>query len=163
MLLAGLVLSTGLPAACGGEDRVITETVTRTVATPPPPAQGSDGAKPTLSRDPLAKGEVLVTGNTAPKSFGPYRFEPGLYTFRYEQYSPELPGLDFAVEASNITVTLNRQPRKNAPDSAVLVNSPQRSGDNIANLSGRYFIDVGTADHSYVLRLTPRSEAAPPG
>ena len=106
---------------------------------------------------------MLVTGNTAPKSFGPYRFEPGLYSFRYEQYAPELPGLDFAVEASNITVTLNRQPRKNAPDSALLVNSPQRTGDNIANLSGRYFIDVGTADHSYVVRLTPRSGAAPPG
>ena len=76
---------------------------------------------------------------------------------------PSFPGLDFAVEASNITVTLNRQPQKNAPDSAVLVNSPQRTGDNIANLSGRYFIDVGTADHSYVVRLTPHSGAAPPG
>jgi hypothetical protein len=146
-----------LAIAAGGEEpRVITQIVTRTVTLPPPERGSNQGTRPAISRAPLRRGEVLVTGDTAPKSFGPYDFEPGLYTFRFEQFAPELPGLDFATEASSITVSLDRQPRVTAPDSVLLVNSSQRTGDNQASLSGKYYVDVNSADHSYVLRFTPR-------
>jgi hypothetical protein len=145
---AGLAL-----AGCGGE-RIITQTVTRTVATPPPSQAG--GPKPTLTRTAPGPGEVLVTGDTAPKTFGPYDFEPGTYTFQFEQFAPDSPGLDFSTEASPFAVSVNRKPRASAPDSQLLVNSAERRGDNIVNLSGKFYVDVTSADHSYVVRFTPR-------
>lgn len=153
-----VVAAVALASLIGGDEdqRVITETVTQTVAVPPPSEETGDATEPTLSREPLRAGEVLVSGNTVPKSLGPYNFEPGRYTFRFEQFSPDLPGLDFATDASSITVQLNREPRVAAPDSVLLVNSSQRTGDNQANLSGRYFVDVTSADYSYVLRFTPQ-------
>jgi hypothetical protein len=140
-------------AGCGSE-RIITQTVTRTVALPPPSAGGNNG--PTLAKQPPAAGEILVSGNTAPKTFGPYDFEPGTYTFRFQQYAPDQPGLDFSTDASPFAVSLNRRPRTTAPDSQLLVNSAAKEGDNIASITGRYYIDVTSADHSYVLRFTPR-------
>jgi hypothetical protein len=139
---------------------VVTETVVQTVTAPPVPAE-TGVRRPALSRPAVRKGEVLVSGDTAPKSLGPYGFEPGIYTFRFEQYAPELPDLDFRSESSSINVTLDRRPRKSAPDSLPLVNSAQRTGDNQVELSGRYYVDVTSADHSYVLRFTPGANAAP--
>ena len=139
-------------AGCGSE-RIITQTVTHTVALPPP-GQAAKGA--TLAKQPPAAGEIVVSGNTSPKTFGPYDFEPGTYTFRFQQYAPGQPGFDFETDASPFAVSLNRRPRTSAPDSQLLVNSAAKDGDNIVSITGRYYIDVTSADHSYVLRFTPR-------
>jgi hypothetical protein len=140
-------------AGCGGE-RIITQTVTRTVAVPT--AVRSGGAQPSLAKKAPGPGEVLVSGNTSPKTFGPYDFEPGTYTFQFQQTAPDAPGLDFTTDASPFAVSINRKPRTTAPDSQLLVNSAEARGDNIVSLTGRYYIDVTSADHSYVLRFTPR-------
>lgn len=141
-------------AGCGSE-RILTQTVTRTVAIPAAVQHGSSST-PTLAKKPPGPGEVLVSGNTSPKTLGPYEFEPGTYTFQFEQFAPDAPGLDFSTEASPFAVSINRKPRTAAPDSQLLVNSAEPRGDNIVSLSGSYYIDVTSADHSYVLRFTPR-------
>lgn len=156
-LAAGCAVAS-VTAGCG-QTRVVTDTVVQTVTAPAVPAE-TGVRRPALTRPRVREGEVLVSGDTAPKSLGPYRFEPGTYTFRFEQYAPELPGLDFRTESSSINVTLDRSPRKSAPDSIPLVNSPRRTGDNQVQLSGRYYVDVASADHSYVLRFTPGANAA---
>jgi hypothetical protein len=147
------VLAAVAIAGCGSE-RIITQTVTRTVAIPPPSKTGGKG--PSLAAKPPGPGEVLVSGNTAPKTFGPFDFEPGNYTFQFEQYDPQDRSLDFSTDASPFAVSVNRKPRTSAPDSQLLVNSAAKNGDNIAALTGQFYIDVTSADHSYVLRFTPR-------
>ena len=156
MRVAGVIVclvAVAVLAGCGSE-RIITQTVTRTVAIPP--ASKTAGKGPSLASKPPGPGEVLVSGNTAPKTFGPFDFEPGTYTFQFEQYDPQDPGLDFSTDASPFAVSVNRKPRTSAPDSQLLVNSAEKNGDNIAALTGQYYIDVTSADHSYVLRFTPR-------
>src|SRR4051812_6082444 len=155
MATAAALLAAAIVVAGCGDERIVTQTVTRTVAIPPPDQRA--GAKPILSRKTPGPGEVLVSGNTAPKTFGPYEFEPGTYTFQFEQFAPETPGLDFSTEASPIAVSINRKPRTSAPDSQLLVNSAEKRGDNIVNLTGTFYVDVTSADHSYVLRFTPRN------
>ena len=150
------VLAAGAAAglASCGETHVLTQTVTQQVTAPQPVKDV--GSTPGLLREPPRKGEFVIQGNTSPKSFGPYDFEPGLYTFRFEQYAPQFSGIDFATDASSITVSLNRKPRLNAPDSQLLVNATQKQGDNVLYSTGKYFVDVTSADYSYVLRFTPR-------
>jgi hypothetical protein len=109
-----------------------------------------------LSPKRVCAGEVLLTGDSAPKTLGPVELEAGIYKFQFEQFDPESPGLDFATEASPIAVQLNRKPRTPAADSQLIVNTARRSGENIINVSGRYYVDVTAADHSYVLRFTPQ-------
>jgi len=152
--LAALAVGAAAGLASCGTTHVLTQTVTQQVTAPQPPKDV--GSTPGLLRQPRQKGEFLIQGNTAPKSLGPYDFEPDLYTFRFEQYAPGFRGIDFSTDASSITVALDRKPRVNAPDSQLLVNATQKQGDNVVYVSGRYFVDVTSADYSYVLRFTPR-------
>ena len=140
-------------AGCGG-DRIITQTVTRTVAIPPPSERATKA--PSLAAQAPGPGEILVNGNTAPKTFGPYDFEPGVYKFQYEQFAPDTPGLNFKTDASPLAVMINRKPRVTAADSQLIVNASERTGDNLVEISGRFYVDVTSADHSYVLRFTPQ-------
>ncbi|MFL5884444.1 MAG: hypothetical protein ACJ77M_05190 [Thermoleophilaceae bacterium] len=148
----GIAVAAGL-GACGST-HVLTQTVTQQVTAPQVPKDV--GSTPGLLRQARRPGEILVQGNTSPKSFGPYDFEPGLYTFRFEQYAPGISGIDFATDASSITVALNRKPRVSAADSELLVNATQKQGDNNIYASGKYFVDVTSADYSYVLTFTRR-------
>jgi hypothetical protein len=152
---AGAAAGLALAALGGcGNERVVTQTVERMVTAPAEPA-GTDKA-PALLKAPRRPGEILLTGNTSPKSFGPQEFETGIYTFRFEQYAPDLPGLDYATDASSITVSLDRKPRVPAADSVVLINSAQKKGESPIYVTGKYYVDVTSADQSYALRFTPR-------
>jgi hypothetical protein len=150
--VAVLALAAVSVAGCGGE-RIITQTVTHTVTTPPASEVSAKG--PTLARQPAGPGEVVLTGDSAPKTLGPIDLEPGIYKFRFEQFAPDSPGLDFRTQASPIAVMLNRKPRVTAADSQLIINLAARSGENIVNATGKYYVDVTSADHSYVLRFTP--------
>ena len=139
--------------ACGDDERVVTTTVYRTV---PAPALAAEPDIPDIGRRPPAKGEVIIRGDAAPKTWGPYDFEPGTYEFRYAQYAPGRK-VDFRTESSSFAAIVNRQPGRTAPDSQQLVNSTSRAGFGNLNLSGKMYVEVQSADYSYVMRFTPRA------
>jgi hypothetical protein len=149
-LLAGVTLA----PACGDDgERVVTTTVVQTVAAPPLTSKPSE--LPEIGRSPAGKGEVVIRGDEAPKTYGPYDFEPGGYDFRFAQYAPGRR-VDFPTEASSFTVVVNRRRGRSGPDTQVLANVASRAGAGTVNLSGKLFVEVQSADYSYVMRFTPR-------
>jgi hypothetical protein len=151
-----LALATGVVVgvACGDDgERVVTTTVYRTVTAPALEAEAV--GVPDIARRPAGKGEIVIKGDEAPKTHGPYDFEPGAYDFRYAQYAPGRQ-VDFATEASSFTAVVTRQPGKTAGDTQVLSNATARAGAGTLNLSGKLYVEVQSADYSYVMRFTPR-------
>jgi hypothetical protein len=143
----------GAAAGCGETERVLTTTVVQTVTAPP--ADAEQRGVPEIGTRPVAKGEVVIDGDQAPKTYGPFTFEPGPYDFRFAQYAPGRE-VDFATEASSLTAIATRRPGRTADDTAVLVNATQRAGAAPITLSGKLYIEVQSADYAYVLRFTPR-------
>ena len=146
-LLAGCALA----VSCGSDERVVTTTVVQTVTAPPEETTGM----PDIGRRPAGKGEVVIRGDAAPKTHGPYDFEPGTYQFQFAQYAKG-GGVDFAAEASSFSAVVNRKPGTTAPDSQLLANVTARSGAGQINLSGKLFVEVQSADYAYVMRFTPQ-------
>ena len=145
-----LLAGSALAVSCGDDERVVTTTVVQTVTAPAEELPGM----PDIGKRPAGKGEIVITGDEAPKTFGPYDFEPGPYTFRFAQYAPG-GGVDFQAEASSFSAIVNRKAGTQAPDSQVLANVTSRAGAGTVNLSGKLYVEVQSADHAYVMRFTP--------
>jgi hypothetical protein len=143
-----------LAAACGDDDeRVVTTTVYRDM--PLPALERTRGELPEIATRPARRGEVIIRGDQAPKTFGPYEFEPDRYDFRFAQYAPG-GGVDFRTDASSFTAVMTRRAGKSGPDTQVLSNETTRSGAGTLTLSGKLYVEVQSADYSYVMRFTPR-------
>ena len=140
-------------AGCGTEQRVVTTTVYKTVTTPPPAPAGD--RVPDIGRGPVRDGEVVIRGSEAPKTYGPYDFEPGAYDFRFAQYAPGRD-VDFRTDVSSFTAVVTRKPNRTAPDTQVLSNATTRAGAGSLTLAGKLFVEVQSADYSYVMRFSPR-------
>ena len=145
-LLAGVAFA----VSCGGDERIVTTTVVQTVTAPAEELPGM----PDIGERPAKKGEVVIRGDEAPRTYGPYDFEPGPYTFRFAQYVPG-GGVDFASEASSFSAIVNRKAGTQAPDSQILANVTARAGAGTVNLSGKLYVEVQSADYAYVMRFTP--------
>jgi len=113
-------------------------------------------SKPALARKPKQAGEILLVGSIQGKIFGPSNFKPGGYLFRFEQYDPKQPNLNFSSEASSFVVSLESKPGEVDSPYQLLVNATQKTGTNQVYVSGKLYIDVSSASASYVLRFTPK-------
>jgi hypothetical protein len=117
-------------------------------------APDAQAAAPALATRPAAHGEVVVRGESSPRTHGPYTFA-GRYRVRFEQYAPEDPRMDFTGQTP-LTAALT--PREGDTRGAIkLFQDAARSGSRELTIRGRLYVDVSFGDFPYVLRFTPRT------
>lgn len=133
----------GLAAGgCGSDD----------VPAGPRPATGR-AAAPALARAPAKPGEILVSGEAAPREHGPYAFS-GRYRVRFEQRAPEDPGLDFTRQTA-FTAALVREATAGDGERRALFSIAARSGSKVVEIRGRWTVSVEFGDFPYAIRLVP--------
>lgn len=138
-LLAGLAACV-LLAGCGSGTGA-SGTPAATVARAPAPA---------LVRARRGPGEVVVRGDTTPKTAGPYAFH-GAYRVRFQQYAPEDPRLDFRGE----TAFVADLERTQGIPARRLFRAAAARGSRTVRLNGRFYVDASFGDYPFVLRFTP--------
>jgi hypothetical protein len=111
---------------CGGETKTVTERVTVTVQAPEP-TPTPDVGEPSLDDAPKRPGEILIEVETNPQIVGPYDFQPGGYTFRFEQYDPLGEVTDWA-QTSSLVVSLESKPNDVVDPYQLLVNDEAQKG-----------------------------------
>ena len=134
-----LMLTLGAVAACGGNPSAQR-------ADPPPSA----AARPALLREATGAGEVVVRGETSPKTAGPYPLH-GTYNVRFQQYAPEAPETDFTSQTPFV-VDLERSP--GTPAMHVFKDAAE-TGRSTVTVDGRMYVDVSFGDFPFVIRFTP--------
>jgi hypothetical protein len=115
-----------------------------------PEAPSSATERPALLRAPHQSGEVVVAGETSPKTAGPFAFH-GRYRVAFEQYAPEAPDTDFGAQTAFV-VDLERL--QGIP-SIHLFQVARRSGRRTISLDARLYVDVSFGDFPFVVRFTP--------
>lgn len=142
---AVLACAAALVAGCGGggddADPTASAPLTPTVT------------QPALAREPSRPGELLVRGDSSPRTHGPLELD-GSYLVRFVQYAPEDPELDFGGEAA-FTAALQRRAGDPRGQRALFATAAA-SGRRVMTIRGRLFVDVSFGDFPYVIRFTPR-------
>jgi hypothetical protein len=138
-----LLLAAGL-AGCGGSAATPATNSTTT----------SSAGAPRLATRPAAHGEIVVRGESSPRTAGPYAFD-GRYLVRFQQWAPEDAKLDFSSQTP-FTATLERHDG-DARGATQLFQAASATGRRSIAIHGRYFVDVSFGDYPYVLRFTPRA------
>ncbi len=148
--------------ACGGSDEETSNPngADRPVGSQEPPepalARPKKAPEPALARPKKKPGEIVLNEENA-QSLGPFAFPEGIYRVRLQQYAPDMPGLDFRTESSSFVVQLHRQPGKIDAETIHVFNvTKPRAQTNITSPGGKFYVDVSSADHSFVLRFTPQ-------
>jgi hypothetical protein len=108
------------------------------------------GPTPELARAPKAAGEVVLRGESSPKTTAPIAFD-GRYRVRFQQYAPEDPKMGFADQT---TFVVDLEPVAGGP-AVKLFHAAAADGERKVRLSGRYAVDVSFGDFPYVIRFTP--------
>jgi hypothetical protein len=134
-----IVLAGTVVAGCGGTGVPSTSQ-----------APGSNAPRPALLTAPRRPGEVVVSGDTAPKTAGPYAFH-GRYRVRFRQYAPEDPSTDFSGQTPFV-VDLERSPGMPVIH---LFKAAAAHGERRLTLEGRLYVDVSFGDFPFVIRFTP--------
>lgn len=134
-----LLLAVALLTACG-----------QSSAADPSAPPSAASQRPALLRAPARAGEVIVRGDIAPKTAGPYAFS-GAYRVRFQQYAPEAPDTDFTSQTPFV-VDLERSP---GTPSVHLFKDAAQSGRRTLRLDGRMYVDVSFGDFPFVVRFTP--------
>jgi hypothetical protein len=138
-----LLLVAGIAGCGGGHASPRTNSTTT-------PSRGA----PALATRPAAQDEIVVRGESSPRTDGPYMFD-GRYLVRFEQWAPEDPKLDFS---SQTPFSAALQRRDGDPRGATkLFQSAARTGRRSIAIHGRYFVDISFGDFPYVVRFTPRA------
>jgi hypothetical protein len=146
--LSSVTVLSALLVACGGGDPPEGGTATH--------AKKGKPAAPRLATTPKRPGEIIVKGRGTGVR-GPFRFRPAPYVVRFVQYAPEAPSINFRTESSSFVAQLGRRPGEITATNVPLFNDTSARGKSIvSSAGGRYYVDVSSADHSYVIRLTPR-------
>lgn len=133
------LLTGAVTAGCGSQG-----------ARPDPTATGARHAGPALLQAPLRAGEIVIRGDTTPKTAGPYVFA-GTYRVRFEQYAPENPRVDFSGE----TAFVADLERTEGVPAVRLFRAAARSGERTVHLHGRYYVDASFGDYPFAIRLSP--------
>ena len=134
-----LLLVLGAVTGCGGDP-----------AAQRPQTPSTASARPALLRAPRQPGEVIVQGETSPKTAGPFAFD-GRYRVAFQQYAPEAPHMDFGAQTAFV-VDLERSP---GIPSIHLFEAARRSGRRTLSLDGTLYVDVSFGDFPFVVRFTP--------
>lgn len=108
---------------------------------------------PALARQAKRPGEIVVRGESSPRTHGPFEFR-GRYTVRFEQSAPEDPALDFSAQTSFVA-GLDRRPELQGSGSVRLFSAAKRSGRRRISVDGRFYVDVAFGDFPYAIRFTP--------
>ncbi len=132
-----LVASTISVAGCGGSNR--------DEAVPP------DVSKVLGNIGKLRRGETLIQGERA-RVYGPFTFKRPGYLFRFRQYDPANPRRDFR-HGARLVVSLQSRPGSGTRQ--LLVKTTQPRGRARVRLSGALYVNVSSAESSYILRFTP--------
>lgn len=117
-----------------------------------PPKAGARASA--LGRTPKAAGEVVVSGDGAPRAHGPYTLN-GRYRVRFEQIDPEDPAQRFTGQTTFVAVAAPAPDQETGPGVVPLVRGATRTGTATVRLNGRLWINVSFGDFPYVVRLTP--------
>jgi hypothetical protein len=142
--LFGLVLLLAAAlAGCGGNDMA---PATSSATTP------SAGAPPLATR-PAAHDEIVLRGESSPRTAGPYAFD-GRYLVRFQQWAPEDAKLDFSSQTP-FTAALERHDG-DARGATQLFQAASATGRRSIAIHGRYVVDVSFGDYPYVVRFTPQ-------
>jgi hypothetical protein len=134
-----LLLVLGAVTGCGGD------AAAQRSALPSAPSE-----RPALLRAPRQPGEVIVAGETSPKTAGPFAFR-GRYRVAFQQYAPEASDTDFGAQTAFV-VDLERS--QGIP-SIHLFQAARRSGRRTLSLDARLYVDVSFGDFPFVVRFTP--------
>jgi hypothetical protein len=115
-----------------------------------------DGLPPDVSKvlghiGKLRRGETLIQGEQA-RVYGPFTFKRPGYLFRFRQYDPANPRRDFR-HGARLVVSLQSRPRSGTRQLLVRTNQPR--GQARVRLSGALYVNVSSAESSYILRFTP--------
>ncbi|WP_354702224.1 hypothetical protein DSM112329_02579 [Paraconexibacter sp. AEG42_29] len=105
---------------------------------------------------PKRPGEVLVTGEGAPRAHGPYVLR-GRYRVQFEQVDPDDASQTFADQTTFVVVAAPAADQETGAGVVQLVRGAARTGGGVVRLDGRLWINVGFGDFPYVVRLTPVS------
>jgi hypothetical protein len=117
---------------------------------------GNESSVPALANAPKKPGEIIIKGKGQGQLFGPFNFQPGGYTFRFAQYDPTGQVTDFARDASSFVVSLDSKPNDVTQPYQLLANVTANTGSNQVVVSGKLYVEVSSADASYMLRFTPK-------
>jgi len=101
---------------------------------------------------PKKAGEIILRGN-GPRIFGPFRFRPGGYVWRFYQYSDP----PFGFNRTSLVVSLeSRAGDVGGGTYQLLSNTSARKGQNLVVVNGRLYVDVSSSANRFVMRFTPR-------
>lgn len=113
----------------------------------------SSAPAPALATRPPAAGEIVVRGESSPRTHGPYTFD-GSYLVRFEQYAPEDAQLDFTAQTPFSAALARRA--GDARGATKLFEAAAQRGRRTLAIRGRQLVEVSFGDFPYVLRFTPR-------
>jgi hypothetical protein len=128
-------------AGCGGNDDGKAKRQSGQSTTP---AAGNEAAKGDLAKGPKRKGEIVIRGNDAPRTYGPFTKSGTAYNVQFEQ-------------SKSSPISVAAEPRKVATSAAAVLQASGKRGQASAKVPWkRFYLWVPEAAPSYVLRLTPK-------
>lgn len=157
--LAPVIAIVALTAGgCGSSETAtktvtVTKTETVTAATAASAAAGSSSESAQVRKTRRA-GEIVIEGDN--QTSIPRKFSGGVYRVQWRQWAPENPDLDFRTESSSFMVQLRRKPGVIDGRTVHVINATKEKGSTYVTVpAGRWYIDVGSADHLWSMRFTP--------
>jgi hypothetical protein len=97
----------------------------------------------------LKPGEILIQGQRREKYSGPYTFEAGGYSFRFQRLG----------DSGRLAVSLESQRGSKQKPYELLVDTDRATGRGSVTVKGKRYVHISSSADGYVLRFTPKRRA----
>jgi hypothetical protein len=98
----------------------------------------------------LKPGEILIQGQRREKFSGPYTFEAGGYSFRFQRLG----------DSGRLAVSLQSQRGSKQKPYELLVDTDRATGKRSVTVKGERYVHISSSADGYVLRFTPKRRAS---